>query len=226
MARKDIERNDVSEEGAEPRDQRNANGLEDPVAESPRVRNEDAHRFLVGNCFLENLVQGRGVDGIGEQARQKHHQRHDDGDRLLLRNGQENVGLDSSRSGGVGQKRDQGKHNEEEGDDGDTGSRCLLRLGTQRGLDLLLAMRVDHQADEEGEVREVVPQGEGGDSDGREEIDRREGLQHRWREGESVDSDSVSQQEEKGDQKGGDAQRRHGDERSRGEAIIAPTSCL
>lgn len=215
MSRKDIERNDVSEEGTEPGNQRNADGLEDPVAESSRIRNKDTHRLLVGNRLLENLVQGRRVNGVSEQAREKHHQRHDDGDRLLLRNGQENVGLDSSRSGGVGQKRDQGKHNEEEGDDGDTGSRCLLRLGTQRGLDLLLAMRVDHHTDEEGEVREVVPQGEGGDADGREEIDCRQGLQHRGREGHAVDHDSISQQKEKGKQEGCNAQRRHRDERSR-----------
>lgn len=225
MISKDIERNDVSEEGTEPRHQRNADGLEDPVAQSSRVGNKDAYRLLVGNRLLKDFVQGRGVDGIREQTGKEHHHRHDDGDRLLLRNGQEDIGLDASRSRGVGEEGDQRKHDEEEGDDGDTGPGSLLGLHAQRGFDLLLAVRGDQESDEEGEVGEVVSQGEGGDSDGREEINGRQGLQHRGREGQSVDHDSVSQEEEEGNQQSGDAQRGHGDERSREDAIIAPTSC-
>lgn len=106
MFGKDIKRNDVSEKGTEPRNQRNADSLKDPVAQSSRVGNKDSHRLLVGNRLLKDFVQGRGVDGVREQTGQEHHHRHRDGNRLLLRNGQKNVGLDASRSGGVGDEGD------------------------------------------------------------------------------------------------------------------------
>lgn len=48
---------------------------------------------------------------------------------------------------------------------------------------MFLAVRDDHETDEEGEVGEVVSQGEGGNADGRKEIDGRQRLQHRGREG-------------------------------------------
>ena len=93
---KDIEENDVAEERAEPGDRRDHRRLQKPVDESSGIGDEHSRGFLVPNCFLQNLVERRSVDGIGEQTAHEHHEGYDNRSRVRGGNGEQNVGQDAA----------------------------------------------------------------------------------------------------------------------------------
>ena len=66
ISSKDIEENNITKERTEPGDHRDHRRLQKPVDESSGISNKQSRGFLVPNCFLQNLVQRRRVDGIGE----------------------------------------------------------------------------------------------------------------------------------------------------------------
>ena len=91
---KDIKEDNISEEGTKPGNCRNHHCLQKTVDEALGIWDENPYRLFVPYRFLQDFVQGRRVDGVGEQTAEKHHDRHDDGSGIVRWNREQDVGHD------------------------------------------------------------------------------------------------------------------------------------
>ena len=200
-AQKDIQRNDVGERGEHERDEGHHHGLDDAVDQALGVADEHPPGLLRldyvsrhsrnATSLLKRLVDDDGVERVGEEAGQVHHDVDDDGAHLALGDHQQDVLLNAALLRAVRQQRQHGQeHHTRRGQTHrqprhSGGIRLVLRA------QLLLRVRAERGGDVEGHVGVVEAEGEGGNSHGGEERAEGHGSQHGGFEGQAVVDEAV-----------------------------------